>query len=236
MLRTVLAASLSLLLSLFLMTNANTAQADDSEARSAYEEAQAHKRSNRFETARSSFQRVTEFTGPEDAVWANQAREELRYGLPLQEARVLAHQLMNAGDFPGRRQTLARIDTIYRQLLADNSDRPERVAEIERLRDELAIARQNVSSAERSSVEMSLDQLRRRIHRYYLSHRQWPDWNVLQQELADSLKQAGLKEDRLYISNYYPSEEQFYATLHDTQNGADITLQGDPRGVTLERR
>jgi len=219
-----------------LLATPGLAQADDAvTARTFYDEAQSLKRDNRLEAARTSFQRATEVARPEDATWADLAREELRYGLPLYEARQLTRQLAIAGDFPGRRQMLSRIDAIHRQLLADNSDRPERIAEIERMRDELALARQSVSSAEQSSIDGMLNQLRHRIHRYYLSQRQWPDWPFLEKELAEALRQAGLKEDRMYIVNFYPSREQFYATLRDTQNGTDTTIKGDNHGVTLVR-
>jgi hypothetical protein len=214
----------------------DVARADDaSAAQVLYNDAQSLKRANRLDAARSSFQHAAELTGPEDAVWADLAREELRFGLPMHEARLLAARLATAGDFPGRRQMLSRIDAIYRQLLADNSDRPERIAEIERLRDELAITRQSVGDAEQSSIDAMLNQLRQRVQRHYAMQRQWPDWLFLEKELADALRQAGLKDDRMYIVNFYPSREQFYATLRDTQTGIDITIKGDNRGVTLVR-
>jgi hypothetical protein len=236
MTRYLMAFALFVPLTVYLLANPGLAQADDADtARTFYDEAQSLKRDNRLEAARASFQRATEVTRPEDAVWTDLAREELRYGLPLYEARQLTRQLAIAGDFPGRRQMLSRIDAIHRQLLADNSDRPERIAEIERLRDELAIARASVGSAEQSSVNAALDHVRHRIHSYYLNQRQWPDWPFLEKELAEALRQAGLKEDRVYIVNFYPSQEQFYATLRDTQSGTDTTIKGDHRGVTLVR-
>ncbi len=228
---------LFLQLCLILPASPGLAQADDAvAARAYYDEAQSLKRANRLDAARASFQRAAESSGPEDGVWAGLAREELRFGLPLHEARQLTVQLATAGDFPGRHQMLNRIDAIHRQLLADNSDRPERIAEIERLRDELALARQSVGSAEQSSIEAMLNQLRLRLHRHYLNQRQWPDWPTLEKELAEALHRAGLKEDRMYILNYIPSQEQFFATLRDTQNGTDTMLKGDKRGVTLERQ
>ena len=235
--RSLQAFTLCIQLSMFLLAIPAAARADDaSAARTLYDEAQSLKRANRLDAAPASFQSAAELTGPEDAVWAGLAREELRFGLPLHEARQLAVQLATAGDFPGRRQLLSRIDAIHRQLLADNSDRPERIAEIERLRDELALTRQGVSSAEQSSIDAMLEQLRHRIHRHYLSQRQWPDWPFLEKELAGALRGAGLKEDRMYIVNFYPSREQFYATLRDTQNGTDTTIKGDSRGVKIERQ
>lgn len=235
--RYLLIIALLLQSSMILLATPNVVQADEvSTARTLYDDAQSLKRAHRLDAARTSFQRVSELAGPEDAIWAGLAREELRFGLPLHEARLLAVQLATAGDFPGRRQLLSRIDAIHRQLLADNSDRPERIAEIERLRDELALIRQSVRSAEQSSLDAMLDQLRHRIHRHYMSQRQWPDWPTLEKELTEALLRAGLKEDRMHILNYIPSQEQFFATLRDTQNGTDTMLKGDKRGVTLERQ
>jgi hypothetical protein len=236
MCRYLLAFALLFQLPTILLAIPDVARADDaSAARVLYNDAQSLKRASRLDAARSSFQHAAESTGPEDAVWADLAREELRFGLPMHEARLLAAQLATAGDFPGRRQMLSRIDAIYRQLLADNSDRPERIAEIERLRDELALTRQSVGNAEQSSIDAMLNQLRQRVQRHYAVQRQWPDWPFLENELAEALRQAGLKDDRMYIVNFYPSREQFYATLRDTQSGRDTTIKGDNRGVTLVR-
>jgi hypothetical protein len=205
-------------------------------ARAAYDEAQALKRSNRFNESREAFQRAAEFSGPGASNWAALAADELRYGLPLHEAGTLSMQLTQMRDFPGRHQTLERIEAIYQTLLTDNSDKPERIAEIERRRDQLVLTRQAVGTVERLSTTTHLEQLRQRVEIHYAQQGRWPDRRLLEQELAQTLRDAGLAPDRMTIVNYYPSREMFYAVIRDKQGGPDIKLKGDHSGVRLERQ
>jgi len=222
-------------LATLLLTAPISAEADDSESAHAfYDQAQALKRDNRLEAARASFQRAAEQSGPDDATWAGLAQEELRYGLPMQEARLLMLQLSGTSDFAGRHQIVNRIDAIHRELLAGNSDRPERIAEIEQQRDQVALVRQSLGQAEQSSASVALNQLRSRIHLYYMNQGQWPDRRFLESELAESLRHSGFREDRIEILNFYPSRELFYATLRDTRSGTETKIKGDRQGVTLE--
>jgi len=207
---------------------------DLSAAQSLYEQAQALKRDNRLDAARDAFERVAEMTGDEDAAWAGLARDELRYGLPLHEARQLTLQLASSRDFSGSRQNLSRIDAIHRQLLADNSDRPDRIAVIEQLRDQLALVQQSVGSAEQSSASAVLHQLSYRVRMYQVNQGRWPDRRFLESELAGLLRQSGFSESRIEVLNFYPSSELFYATLRDTRNGKETKLKGDNHGVRLE--
>lgn len=207
---------------------------DLSAAQSLYDQAQALKRDNRLDAARASFERVAEMSGDEDATWAGLAKDELRYGLPLHEARQLTLQLASSRDYSGSRQILSRIDAMHRQLLADNSDRPDRIAAIEQLRDQLALVRQSVGGAEQASASAVLNQLRNRVRMYQLNQGHWPDRRFLESELAGLLRQSGFSEGRIEILNFYPSSELFYATLRDTRNGTETKLKGDNHGIRLE--
>lgn len=226
-----------LVIAMIIAVAAPTTHGDTPEAaRAAYDEAQALKRSNRFNESREAFQRAAELSGPGTSNWAALAGDELRYGLPLHEAGYLSMQLTQIKDFPGRHQALARIEAIYQALLTDNSDKPERIAEIERRRDQLALTRQAVGTVEQLSTTTHLEQLRQRVEMHYAQQGRWPDRRLLEQELTQALRDAGQAPDRMYIVNYYPSREMFYAVIRDKQGGPDIKLKGDGNGVRLERQ
>ena len=208
-------------------------QTSGEEARAAYETAQMHKRNNRFAEARQTFAQVSELAGPSALQWAQLAADELRYGLPLHEAGVLTAQLGQAADFPNRRRILERLDALYRDLLDNNADKPERIGEIERRRDQLALLHQAVRSGEQASTGRHLELLRQRIEDFRVQTGQWPDRRRFQQELSQALQDAGLAADRLDIVNFYPSSSLLHVTLRDSQTGADIKLNGDGRGVRL---
>jgi tetratricopeptide (TPR) repeat protein len=204
-------------------------------AKAAYDEAQTLKRSNRFEEARQAFQSASELGGPDPSGWAALAADELRYGLPLQEAGALTAQLTQLKDFPSRQQALARIDGLYRTMLTDNIAKPERIAEIERRRDQLALARQALKNSEETSTSLNLEQLRERVETYRANTGQWPDRRYLEQNLSQTLRQTGIAADRMVLIDYYPSRETLYVLIRDNTNGSDIKLKGDSRGVRLER-
>lgn len=218
-----------------VVTLAPLAPAAAEDARAAYDAAQALKRSNHFSEAREAFKRVAESSGPGASNWAALAADELRYGLPLHESNHLFAQLAGKMDFPTRHQMLQRLDALYRALLDNNVDNLERVSEIERRRDQLAQLQQTVKVVEQSNTEIHLQQLRMRVEMYRDQTGQWPDRRRLEQELAQTARDAGLAANHFYIVNYYPSSTLFFATIRDTQGGAETILKGDKNGVKLER-
>lgn len=207
------------------------ARADDAQA--AYNQAQALKRGNQFGEARQAFQELTTLTGPASK-WSSLAADELRYGLPLHESNVLLAQLTRAKDHPTRSQLLTRIESLYDAMVNDNADNPERVAEIERKRDQLALLRQMARGGESTSLAESLGALRDRIEQYHSRHGRWPDRRQIEAEVANVLRQAGMAPERLYLFDFYPTSTSFFATLRDNQGGPEIKLKGDSGGVRVE--
>jgi hypothetical protein len=201
-------------------------------AQAAYHEAQALKRSNRFAEARGAFQEVADLADAPQ--WSTLAADELRYGLPLHESNVLLAELTRATDHPTRSRLLARIDALYQTMLDGNVDNPERIGEIERRRDQLALLRQSARGHEHSSLSAGLDDLRHRIEHYHDQHGHWPDRRRLETEIANMLGDAGLASDRVYLFDFYPSSTSFFATLRDNQGGPDIKLKGDGGRVRVE--
>jgi len=224
-----------LIIIVVLLTIAPVTYSDTDDARVAYNDAQALKRNNQFNAAREAFQRVSEFSGPGASNWAVLAADELRFGLPLHEANHLLAQLAGNPNFPARQRTLQQLDALYQTLFDNNLGNLERLTAIEQRRDQLAQLRQTVKSVEQTNTEISLQQLRRRIERYRDHSGHWPDRRRLEQELTQTAREAGLAANWFYIVNFYPSSTSFFATIGDTQGGAEIKLKGDENGVKLER-
>jgi len=207
------------------------ARADDVQA--AYSQAQALKRGNQFGEARQAFQELTTLSGSASK-WSSLAADELRYGLPLHESNVLLAQLARAKDHPTRSQLLTRIESLYDAMVNDNADNPERIADIERKRDQLALLRQMARGGENASLTESLGALRGRIEQYHQRHGRWPDRRQIEAEVASVLREAGIAPERLYLFDFYPTSTSFFATLRDNQGGPEIKLKGDGGGVRVE--
>jgi len=226
------------LLILILMTGAvlsPMAGAEDSGtemARAGYDHAQSLKRDGRFVEARAAFQELAGTSG--DSSWSTLAADELRYGLPLHESNVLMAQLAHAGDHPSRTRLLKRIDSLYQAMLNDNMDRPERVSEIERKRDQLSLVRQMAGTAEQDSMTTGLRQLRHQIQNHHSMTGHWPDRRQIAAVVSAMLNNAGLPADRLTLFDFYPTSSSFYATLRDSRGGPDIKIKGDDGNVRIE--
>jgi len=212
------------------------AGADDTatdDAQAAYQQAQALKRGNRFNEARLGFQEATTLAGP-GSKWSTLAADELRYGLPLHESNVLLAQLARAADHPTRSRLLTRVEALYQEMLESNTDNPGRIAEIERKRDQLALLRQSARGNEHPSLTDGLDRLRSRLDQLYARQGRFPDRRQIETEVANMLREAGLAPNRLTLFDFYPSSTSFFATLRDSQGGADVKIKGDGGGIRIE--
>lgn len=213
------------------LAGADQAAGDDAQA--VYQQAQALKRSNRFNEARIGFQEATTLAGPASK-WSALAADELHYGLPLHESNVLLAQLVRAADHPTRARLLARVEALYQEMLEANADNPERIAEIERKRDQLALLRQAAQGSEHSSLTDGLARLRGRLEQLYARQGRFPDRRQIETEVANMLSEAGLAPARLTLFDFYPSSTSFFATLRDSQGGADVKIKGDGSGIRIE--
>jgi len=202
------------------------------EARAAFDQAQILKRNGRFDEARAAFQELA--SSSSDATWSSLASDELRFGLPLHESNVLLSQLARAADHPARTRLLKRVESIYQTLLNDNADRPERIAEIERKRDQLSLLGQAASNDESDGLAAGLGLLRSRIENHHRRTGRWPDRRQIESDISSSLRSVGLAPERLTLYDFYPSSTSFYATLHDSSGGAEIKIKGDGHRVTVE--
>jgi hypothetical protein len=179
---------------------APTTHGDTSEAaRAAYDEAQALKRSNRFNESRETFQRAAEFSGPGASNWAALAGDELRYGLPLHEAGYLSMQLTQIKDFPGSSAPTSRRSPGAVTTAATSQAHCQN----QRRRDQLAAP--SGRHGQQPSTTTHLEQLRQRGNALRPWSR-WPDRRLLEQRLVQALLTGA---DRMYIVNYYPSRGMF---------------------------
>lgn len=202
------------------------------ETKSAYEQAQALKRSGRFDEARTAFQELAAASG--GSTWSTLAADELRYGLPLHESNLLIAKMARTTDHASRAHLLKRIDSLYQAMLSDNMDRPERIGEIERKRDQLSLARQMAGKAEQDGFTAGLRQLRYRIEHFHNMTGRWPDRRQIETEVSGMLSNAGLAPDRLTLFDFYPTSSSFYATLRDSRGGPDIKIKADGGSVRIE--
>ncbi len=150
----------------------------DGERRRVYDEAQQAKRTGRYAEARSGFESVVATApGPDDAL-KRLAEDELRYGLPLFEARQSLNEigrLSRPGQQPSREAAMARAEHLFRQIQAENPSDVARVAEAQRALDDLVVMSTALSNAMRAEARNRAHSLRMMMMQHTLMEGDCPD-------------------------------------------------------------
>lgn len=133
--------------------NSATTQADTNSANSAtttlFNQAQTLKRKGQYHQARAMFEEIAE-QQPENQ-WTSLAKDELRYGLPMFEAdNIMPDNAM--GDPAMVLEKMQTVSHLYRQILADNTDNPKRVIDVNQRLDQMSISLKHMKNAIKASA------------------------------------------------------------------------------------
>lgn len=152
----------------------------------AFDDAQAAKHALRFNDARASFERVARAGGDGETLLMERARDELRYGLPAFEAKQailgMAGQL---GELSGKFTSITRAENLYRQILAENPERPARLTEAQRALDDLAVTRRAMKNAIWSVSVNRMSHLRMSMMEILMIEGRCPDERTVRQLLVN---------------------------------------------------
>lgn len=136
--------------------------ANDPVLKANFGDAQSAKHSGDYDRARVLFEAVADAKGESAARLAEMARDELRYGLPVFEARkslLELGRLVNGG--PNEFEpAMARAEKLYRQIQAENPHDVGRVQEAQRALDELAVSRGAITNVLRAQAMSHASQVR----------------------------------------------------------------------------
>ena len=161
----------------------------------------------------------------EELTWVDMANDELRYALPKFEAQML---ILNGGFEPQQIATnQQRAVMLYRQILADNSDNPMRVVEINGQLDGLAASQVALKRAMQYQAMANSGALRMQITQHYMMMGEWPSKSELEQLLSESMT-------RLEIVDYQLDGQQMQLKVKDARSGSHVTLLGKQGEVRLQ--
>lgn len=192
-----------------------------------YNEAQAQKRAGNIREARAMFEKVLETSSEEEWQWRKMAKEELRYGLPIFEAENL---LLTGSSLEPMSidQNMKKVAHLYRQILADNTDIPKRVVDINARLDNLSLSRRSVSNAIRANAYARVTQLRVTLLEIYMMEGEWPDKSMIEKQLGQMC--PGCK-----IVRYIVKGDALDMTINDVKYDTEVRLKGSPRSVEIVR-
>ena len=192
---------------------------------SVFNQAQELKRKEQYHDARALYERVISLSEREEPRLLEMAKDELRFGLPIFEADNM--MLDNATQEPSLIATkMEKIQHLYRQILADNTDNPQRMIEIHRRLDNLSISRKALSRVMEANSLASASQLRVMLFEYFMTMGVWPNRETLEEQLKDSAL-------AFEVIDYQASDQKITIMLRDSKYGTQLELSGDMRGVTV---
>jgi len=179
-----------------------------------YNQAQQMKRDHEFENARTLFEVVAD----QDAsgTWGKLAADELRYGLPLFEADYLILKFGQSSHRPKQQdQYRHQAETLYKEIIADNTDKPERIENVQRRLDQLAMTSSYLDTARDVRLRNALTPLRISLRERFNEYGKWPEEDWLREELGQALGRARYARDKLTIDEYWVDDNRFRLHLLD---------------------
>jgi len=197
-----------------------------SELVSIFNQAQQLKREGNSHEARVLFEKVIEVSVEADREWSEMATDELRYGLPIFEADNL--MLDNKmGDILLVRKKMETVALLYRQILADNTDQPLRVVEMNKRLDGVSITRKALVNALRASTLSRAASLRIMLEAYYMDEGEWPDQATMTQQIHNWMPDFD-------VVSYQSDKDEMELVVRDIKYGANIQFFDGMQGITMK--
>lgn len=193
---------------------------------SLYNQAQQLKRESHFHEARVLFEIVIEDSTTSEHQWNKMARDELRYGLPVFEADnlLLDNTLKDPLLLQQKMETVAHL---YRQVLADNTDNPQRIIEMNKRLDSISISRKALENSLKASSLARATPVRIMLKEHYMFNGEWPDQATLKQELHRFSSEFD-------VVSYQLLDAKFQLVVKDTKYGTEIEIAGDMQDMSMQ--
>ncbi|RLT99879.1 MAG: hypothetical protein D9N11_14020 [Ketobacter sp.] len=191
-----------------------------------YNQAQTLKREGHYHEARALFEQIAK-QSPETK-WNTMARDELRYGLPIFEAdSILPNNALQ--DPTLLLDKMIKVTHLYRQILADNTDNPQRVMDVNHRLDQMTLSIKHMHNAVKASAISRATPLRIMLMEHLMETGEWPEPNRLKQLLTQ------LSGD-FNIVSYERQQNQADLVIEEPLSGVILQFGGDMRGVSITTR
>lgn len=203
----------------------NEASLGKQEIISLFNHAQELKREEQYHGARALYERVISLSEQEEPRLLEMAKDELRFGLPIFEAdNMMLDNTMQEPSLVAAK--MEKVQHLYRQILADNTDNPQRMMEMHRRLDNLSISRKALARAMEATSLASASQIRVMLYEYFMDMGVWPDRKTLEGRLEESALE-------FEVISYQADDQQITLILRDSKYGTQLELSGNMRGVTV---
>ncbi|MBE9568641.1 MAG: hypothetical protein IMF14_08080 [Proteobacteria bacterium] len=199
--------------------------ANDKELQALYDKAQNLKRKYQYNRARVSFEQLAAASGPGSKRLSLLAKDELKYGLTVFEARQ-SMVAMGAGDPNIISKSIRNAENLYRQILAENSDSLERTREAHSALDNLSVSRNALKNVLRMQTMLAAGNVRVRLQQEVMMTGECPDKKRTETFADDMYTDVSLK-------SVNKTEGETRYVFADNKTGSPFTLLCADYRITL---
>ena len=149
--------------------------ANNKKLKAVYDKAQKLKRQYQYNKSRILFEQVAAATGEGSERLSVLAKDELKYGLTVFEARQWMVAMGNSGNPGAISKSIRNSENLYRQILAENSDNFMRTQEAQSALDNLSVSRNALKNVLRAQTLMAAGSVRMMMQQEYMMMGECPD-------------------------------------------------------------
>jgi len=203
----------------------NDSSPNDKTLQVLYDQAQSLKRQYSYNRSRVLFEQVAAATGKVSERLSALAKDELKYGLTVFEAKQTM-VAMGGGDPAAISRSIRNAENLYRQILAENSDNFMRTQEAQSALDNLSVSRNAFKNVLRAQTLMAASSVRIMMEQETMMMGECPD------KKQTSRYAASMHTDITIKSVKKKGEETLYA-FTENKTGNSFTLSCANYRVTV---
>jgi hypothetical protein len=165
---------------------------NDKALQAVYDDAQKMKHQYQYQKSRILFEQVAAASGEGSERLSALARDELRYGLTIFEAKQSIVSMGN-GDANAISRSIRNAENLYRQILAENSDSMLRTQEAQAALDNLSVTRNALKNVLRAQTLMAANNIRMMMQQQYMMTGECPDNEDISRYISDMRSELTIK-------------------------------------------
>lgn len=200
-------------------------QPNDKALQAIYDKAQKLKRQYQYQKSRILFEQVAAATGDGSERLSALAKDELKYGLTVFEARQ-SMVAMGSGDAKVITKSIRHAENLFRQILAENSDDLTRTQEAQAALDNLSVSSNALKNALRAQTLVAASHLRMMMQQHTMMTGDCPDKKEL-------LRQASSLHTEVTVSSVKKKGSETLYAFTDNSTGNPFVLSCADQRITV---
>jgi len=206
---------------------ASSTSLNDENFSTIFNEAQRLKRKHNYHQARALFEEVIKHHQDKKSKTVKLARDELIYGIPMFQVTALQLDASNRDPIVIR-ERFQTIDSLLREILANNNYNIERSITINQKLDEVSISLHALEKVMQTQALVGANNLRMLLLSEFAMNGQWPDKESLTQQINHYVQNMSLID-------YQLQDQKLHLILKDTRVDSTVTITGSENGdITIQ--